>query len=76
MDFSMPEGLDITTSNKSKIKAQIVQMCQLELLNHYVIRDIEVTPLQIAGCRYLIDYDLGDIVSVSYTHLDVYKRQG
>lgn len=76
IDFSMPEGLDITTSNKSKIKAQIVQMCQLELLNHYVIRDIEVTPLQIAGCRYLIDYDLGDIVLVEIPEVGItYEAQ-
>lgn len=76
MDFSMPEGLEITTSNKTKIKAQIVQMCQLELLNHYVVRDIEVTPLQIAGCRYLIDYDLGDIVLVEIPEVGItYEAQ-
>jgi hypothetical protein len=76
MDFSMPEGLEITAANKAKIKAQIIQMCQLELLNHYVVREIEVTPLQIAGCRYLIDYDLGDIVLVEIPEIGItYEAQ-
>ena len=76
MDFSMPEGLEITAANKAKIKSQIIQMCQLELLNHYVVREIEVTPLQIAGCRYLIDYDLGDIVLVEIPEIGItYEAQ-
>lgn len=71
VDLTMPEGIDITPGNKRRIKEQIIQMCRLELLDHYVVREIEVVPSQIEGCRYLIDYDLGDIVTVEIPELEV-----
>lgn len=75
-DFSLPEGLECTVANKAKIRAQIQQMCKLELLDHYVVRDIEVDSLQIAGCKYMIDYDVGDIVHVHIPEIDVlYEAQ-
>lgn len=76
VDLSIPEGLEITVANKSKIKEQIVQMCKLELLDHYVIREIELTPAQADGCKYLEDYDLGDIIEVEIPEINVvYKAQ-
>lgn len=75
-DFSLPEGLECSATNKTKIKEQIKQMCKLELLDHYVTRDIDVEPIQIDGCRYLIDYDLGDICNVSIPEIGVtYEAQ-
>lgn len=76
VDFCLPEGLDIKKENKAKIRKQIVQMCKLELLNHYVSKEISVVPAQADGCRYLEDYDLGDLVELEIPEIGiVYNAQ-
>lgn len=75
-DFTLPEGLECTAANKTRIRSALTGMCKLELLNHYVERDIDVDPIQIEGCRYLEDYDLGDIITVRIPELDLtYEAQ-
>lgn len=70
-EYSLPEGLECIPANKTQIQDAIENYCRLELLDHYIDRTVDVETLQKSGCRYLVDYDLGDILSIYIEELDI-----
>lgn len=66
----------LTSANWSQIKSELQEQGKLEGLNHYKEQAASFKAIQVSGCQYLTNYDLGDLISVQVPiQSDTYKAR-
>ena len=68
--FGGSTDLDVISGNKTAILNQLTDQGKLEILNHYKEETLTVAAIQIPGCEYLTDYNLGDTVSCTIDEIE------